>query len=73
MQPEVLLAVNTLLLGVVSFFLKSLHNRFEKLEAEVKAGLVSNAVEAQRLSQTSRDVSELKQIVMSTYFQKKDV
>lgn len=64
----ILSGVNAVLLGFVGFFLKSLHSRFVGLESEVKGSLISSAVEAQRIHQIEKDVSELKQIVMSSLF-----
>lgn len=71
MPQEILLAINTGLLALVGFFLKSLFGRFEKLEMEVKASMVSTAVEGQRIFQIEKDLGELKQIVMSSLFSKK--
>jgi hypothetical protein len=71
MPQEVLLAINTGLLALVGFFLKSLFGRFEKLEMEVKASMVNTAVEGQRIFQIEKDLGELKQIVMSSLFSKK--
>lgn len=68
---EILLAINTGLLALVGFFLKSLFGRFEKLELEVKAAMVNTAVEGQRIFQIEKDLGELKQIVMSSMFSKK--
>lgn len=68
---EILLAINTGLLALVGFFLKSLFGRFEKLELEVKAAVVNTAVEGQRIIQIEKDLGELKQIVMSSMFSKK--
>lgn len=65
---EILVTLNALLMGVVGFFLKGLHVRFQQLEAEVKNGLISTAVEAQRIKQIEKDLAEVKQIVMSSLF-----
>ena len=64
----VLSGVNAILLAFVGFFLRSLHSRFIALESEVKGSLIANAVESQRIHQIEKDVSELKQIVMSNLF-----
>lgn len=71
MPQEILLIVNTGLLALVGFFLKSLFGRFEKLELEVRAAIISTAVEGQRIFQIEKDLGELKQIVMSSLFSKK--
>jgi hypothetical protein len=71
-EPNVVLfilsGVNALLLGSVGFFLRTLHSRFDELEREVKGSLIGNAVESQRIHQIEKDLSELKQIVMSNLF-----
>lgn len=61
---QIVLLVNTVLLAVVGFFLKNIHNRFEKLENEVKTAVLNTAVESQRIIAIERDLYELKQMVM---------
>ena len=70
-QVEILLGVNTMLLAFVSFFLRGLFARFERLENEVKTAIVNTAVESQKIAQIERDVNDLKQIVMSSLFSNK--
>lgn len=69
-QVEILLIVNTALLAIVSFFLKSLFTRFENLEHEVRTAIINTAVESQKIAQIERDVNDLKQIVMSSLFKR---
>ncbi len=71
MSIEILLGINTMLLTMVSFFLRSLFSRFERLESEVKTAIINTAVESQKIAQIERDVNDLKQIVMSSLFSKK--
>lgn len=75
MAPELMLqigaVVNTFLLSLLGFFLRNLHNQFDELQKEVKNTLISSAVEAQRIQQIERDLSELKQIVMHSLFPSK--
>lgn len=66
--PDILSGANVVLLGVIGFFLRSLHLRFETLEKDVRGTLVASAVESQRIVAIEKDLSELKQIVMSTIF-----
>ena len=61
---EVSLIVTPLMLGVIAFFIKSLHKRFEDLEHEVKQGLIDSATFNQRVIQLEKEVENIRNMIL---------
>ena len=61
---EVSLVVTPLMLGVIAFFIKSLHKRFEDLEHEVRQGLIDSATFNQRVIQLEKEVENIRKMIL---------
>ena len=61
---EVSLIITPLMLGVIAFFIKALHKRFEDLEHEVRQGLIDSATFNQRVIQLEREVENIRKMIL---------
>lgn len=61
---QISLIVTPLLLGIIAFFLRSLYERFDNLEREVKQSLIDGATFNQRVVQLEREVEEIRKMIL---------
>ncbi len=61
---QISLIVTPLLLAVIAFFLRSLYERFDNLEKEVKQSLIDGATFNQRVVQLEKEVEEIRKMIL---------
>ena len=61
---EISTLLTPLLLGVIAFFIRSLYERFDNLEKEVKQSLIDGATFNQRVVQLEKEVEEIRKMIL---------